>query len=465
MRFRIVTAGVGSTWESALVRACQDGTVRAVVVQRCHDVGDLLAVAAAGKAELALVASAMRWLDREAVARLGSAGLAIVGVVPAGDEDAERRMRQLGIDHVAQGTARPGTLIELGRVALTRRSHQPFSPDADDRVQRPDHPAGTGIVTRLPWPASRPQPAPTDPPTPATSSGDGTASAAMEPNPPWTAADEPGDVGAAAPDGRDHRNALVVVWGPKGAPGRTTIAVNLAFEVLPFAGETLLVDADTYGGSISQTLGFLEDHPGLAWAARLASRGELDGPKLWQATRRAGPAGPRVLSGLPRAALWTELRPSTWESLLELFRLRSHNELRRCNSSVSRRVEDHGKRAGGSHCGHPSRLIVHHGSPASLSVFPTGGCCPSAAQAATSESPSLGWWCRVELHADLLDSFNSSLRRRLHGGVKPRFGGARPVVGANASSASHGGGAVAGVTSYWLYATKRGERCRSLAVR
>jgi MinD-like ATPase involved in chromosome partitioning or flagellar assembly len=321
MRFRIVTAGVGSTWESALVRACQDGTVRAVVVQRCHDVGDLLAVAAAGKAELALVASAMRWLDREAVARLGSAGLAIVGVVPAGDEDAERRMRQLGIDHVAQGTARPGTLIELGRVALTRRSHQPFSPDADDRVQRPDHPAGTGIVTRLPWPASRPQPAPTDPPTPATSSGDGTASAAMEPNPPWTAADEPGDVGAAAPDGRDHRNALVVVWGPKGAPGRTTIAVNLAFEVLPFAGETLLVDADTYGGSISQTLGFLEDHPGLAWAARLASRGELDGPKLWQATRRAGPAGPRVLSGLPRAALWTELRPSTWESLLELFRL------------------------------------------------------------------------------------------------------------------------------------------------
>jgi MinD-like ATPase involved in chromosome partitioning or flagellar assembly len=111
------------------------------------------------------------------------------------------------------------------------------------------------------------------------------------------------------------------VWGPKGAPGRTTVAVNLAFEALPSAGETLLVDADTYGGSISQTLGFIEDGPGLAWAARLASRGELDAPRIWQATRRAGAAGPRVLSGLPRADLWTEIRPGTWEALLDLFRL------------------------------------------------------------------------------------------------------------------------------------------------
>jgi MinD-like ATPase involved in chromosome partitioning or flagellar assembly len=112
-----------------------------------------------------------------------------------------------------------------------------------------------------------------------------------------------------------------VVWGPKGAPGRTTVAVNLAFESFPLAGETLLVDADAYGGAIAQTLGFLDDCPGLAWAAWLAARGELDGPRLWRATRRAGADGPRVLVGLPRADLWTEVRPSTWESLLELFRV------------------------------------------------------------------------------------------------------------------------------------------------
>lgn len=110
------------------------------------------------------------------------------------------------------------------------------------------------------------------------------------------------------------------MWGPKGAPGRTTIATNLAFEAVPLTGETLLVDADTYGGTVAQLLGFLEDYPGLAWAARLAGRGELDAPKLWAATRRAGAFGPRVLVGLARADLWTEVRPVTWEALLGLFR-------------------------------------------------------------------------------------------------------------------------------------------------
>jgi MinD-like ATPase involved in chromosome partitioning or flagellar assembly len=319
MRLRIITAGIGAPWESALVQACQDGIVRAVVIQRCYDVGDLLAVAAAGKAELALVAAGMRWLDRETVVRLGSTGLAIVGVVPAGDEDAERRLRQLGIEHVAQSTARPGTLMELARAALAGRPGLPFGADAGDRAGGPDHPAGAGIATRVRRPAAPSHPA-------GEASPGRVGGARRDPSPPVAEQAQPHTVPAdladhAATEPMERRNALVVVWGPKGAPGRTTVAVNLAFEATRFAGETLLVDADTYGGSVSQTLGFLEDHPGLAWAARLASRGELDAPKLWQATRRAGLAGPRVLSGLPRADLWTEVRPGTWESLIELFRL------------------------------------------------------------------------------------------------------------------------------------------------
>jgi Flp pilus assembly CpaE family ATPase len=72
---------------------------------------------------------------------------------------------------------------------------------------------------------------------------------------------------------------------------------------------------------MAQTLGFLDDAPGLAWAARLAGRGELDALRLWRSVRRAAPGGPRVLPGLPRAELWTEVRPGTWEALLELFRV------------------------------------------------------------------------------------------------------------------------------------------------
>jgi hypothetical protein len=50
VRLRLVTAGGGAAWESALVQACQAGQVAAQVVHRCYDLGDLLAVAAAGQA-------------------------------------------------------------------------------------------------------------------------------------------------------------------------------------------------------------------------------------------------------------------------------------------------------------------------------------------------------------------------------------------------------------------------------
>jgi Flp pilus assembly CpaE family ATPase len=261
VKVRLVTAGVGAAWEAALVQACQAGKVSGQVVHRCYDLGDLLAVAAAGQAEAAVIAAGTRWLDRDALARLATAGLAVVGVAPAGDEDSERRLRQLGLQHIASDADPPAVLVERARAAL----------------------------------AADPEPDPADEPSPSVKT-------------------------PLQPDG-EPRRTLVAVWGPTGAPGRTTVAVNLAFEAAAAGGEVLLVDADTYGGAIAQTLGFLDDAPGLAWAARLAGRGELDAPRLWRATRRVAPGGPRVLPGLPRAELWTELRPGTWEALLELFRV------------------------------------------------------------------------------------------------------------------------------------------------
>ncbi|MFL6189487.1 MAG: chromosome partitioning protein, partial [Actinomycetes bacterium] len=65
MKTRLVTAGVGAAWEAALVQACQAGQVAAQVLHRCYDLGDLLAVAAAGQAEVAVVAAGIRWLDRD----------------------------------------------------------------------------------------------------------------------------------------------------------------------------------------------------------------------------------------------------------------------------------------------------------------------------------------------------------------------------------------------------------------
>ncbi len=312
MRLRLVTAGVGAPWESALARACQDGSVPAVVVQRCYDLGDLLASAVAGKSEVAMVAAGVRWLDRETLARVGAGGLAVVGVVPAGDEEAERRLLQLGVDYVIPDTTRPSVLVDLAKAVLAaRRNHRPESgkslgtPGDPAGPTDPSHTEDTAAAKSMRGAAA------------ATGSGRGSSPGPRTPSGRPTQTQAPAD----SSDGHQREHSVIVVWGPKGAPGRTTIAINLAFESLPLAGETLLVDADAYGGSIAQMLGFLDDCPGLAWAARLAGRGELDGPKLRRATRRAGPYGPRILAGLPRAELWTEVRPSTWESLLGLFRV------------------------------------------------------------------------------------------------------------------------------------------------
>ena len=79
------------------------------------------------------------------------------------------------------------------------------------------------------------------------------------------------------------------MWGPTGAPGRTTVAVGLATELARSGVHTLLADADVYGGVVAQVLGFLDEAPGLAAAVRLANNGQLDlaGARQGRAGRRA----------------------------------------------------------------------------------------------------------------------------------------------------------------------------------
>ncbi len=139
-------------------------------------------------------------------------------------------------------------------------------------------------------------------------SGDVDEPPAARPAPAVAAAD-------AAPAGR-----LVVVWGPRGSPGRTTVAVNLAYE-LAAGGEVLLIDADTEAPSITQVLGVLDETAGIAAAARLAGDGRLDGEALRSLTRRLE-KGPRLLTGLTRADRWRELPAASldvvWERSREL---------------------------------------------------------------------------------------------------------------------------------------------------
>ncbi len=117
-------------------------------------------------------------------------------------------------------------------------------------------------------------------------------------------------------------DSVVVVWGPAGAPGRTTVAINLAAE-LAAAGHTVaLVDADPYGGSIAPSLGLLDEAPGFASACRLAARDALDRAELERLAQRY--SSPRasfdVFTGLVGSSRWPELSEERVTSALAAIR-------------------------------------------------------------------------------------------------------------------------------------------------
>ncbi|MEN0130677.1 MAG: P-loop NTPase, partial [Brevundimonas sp.] len=102
-------------------------------------------------------------------------------------------------------------------------------------------------------------------------------------------------------------------------PGRTTVAVNLAAELAARGGSVLLADADTYGGSVAQVIGLLDEAPGLAAAVRQAGQGMLDVTTLARLSPVVAP-DLRVLSGTSRADRWPELSSSAIESVWSVAR-------------------------------------------------------------------------------------------------------------------------------------------------
>ena len=262
MALQVFTAVTGAGWESELVGALDRDDHGVTVVRRCVDVAELLAAAATGTGQAALLSAELRRLDGDAVARLHAAGVAVVGLVEPGDERAAQRLRQLGVVQVLPADADPEVIA-----AALRNAVAGVPVDGHDVA---------------------------DP-------------RAALPVPGRPAQEE------ARPDGRGR---VVAVWGPTGAPGRTTVAVGLADEAARLQVSSLLVDADVYGGVVAQVLGLLDESPGLAGAARQAGAGTLDAQALIALAWTVRPHL-RVLTGLARADRWPEVRPAAVTTVLE----------------------------------------------------------------------------------------------------------------------------------------------------
>ena len=141
---------------------------------------------------------------------------------------------------------------------------------------------------------------------------------------------------ASAPPGQ-----VVAVWGPAGAPGRSTLAIELAAELSRGHHHVCLVDADTHAPALALMLGLSDEGPGFAAACRQAERGLLDAAELERIAAPVGVGDGRidVLAGINRAGRWPELSERRVTGALEACRAWAAHTVVDVASSVERDEE------------------------------------------------------------------------------------------------------------------------------
>lgn len=234
------------------------GAPDVVVLKRCVDVDDLLASAGTGQAHVVVLSLDAPGLDAAAVAHLRRHAVRPVAVVPDPTHD--------------------GTLAHAARLDIATTVPVAGLAGLAAAVTSAEDLADTRVRDEL----EAPLPGPVDP--------------------------------------GGHR--VVAVWGPSGAPGRTTVATAVAAELSRRHAPTLLVDADPWAGSVAQHLGILDEVSGVLSAARLAGSGQLR--ERFASARRSVDDHLSVLTGLPRADRWVEVRSGAVTDVLELAREQAH---------------------------------------------------------------------------------------------------------------------------------------------
>ncbi|MGI8614995.1 MAG: AAA family ATPase [Nocardioidaceae bacterium] len=270
---QVLLAAAGEPWEVHVLEALQRRASPLVLVRRCMDVADAVATAASGQADAVLLSRALGGLDSDVVARIAETGAVPVGLVGGSGEGVGKE----------QGDDDAAVLTRMGVACLVRWDALDTLPDLlrehSEAEQR----------------------------------GSGSADAELRPEEGFADHDVPGP-GAPLPLGR-----VIACWGPTGAPGRSTVALGLASELSARSVPTLLVDADVYGGALGTMLALLDEVSGVIAAARSAGTGSLTLAGLHGHVLEIEPYL-RVLTGVPRADRWPQLRPSAMQQLLHSAR-------------------------------------------------------------------------------------------------------------------------------------------------
>lgn len=114
------------------------------------------------------------------------------------------------------------------------------------------------------------------------------------------------------------RGRVITVWGAQGAPGRTTLAIEIACALSSADHRVALVDADSHAPSLALATGLADEGPGFAAACRQAERGTLTVAELSRIASTL--ADVDVLTGLNRPGRWPELSHARVLAALEACR-------------------------------------------------------------------------------------------------------------------------------------------------
>lgn len=269
---RVVIAAPSIGQEPELVRSAPAAGV--TVVRRCVEAADLLAAAVAAPDAVVVVCAGLPRLSPEIVDTLGDR---VVGL--AVGPDSATALTDAGVE----------SLVAVGDTPAATWKAVLGAARSDPVGGSTRAPAGV-------WSAGAWMGDPAEP---------GARHAVAEASPP-----------------RRRDGSVVAVWGPAGAPGRTTVALSLADAWAVGGRSVCVVDADTYAPSVALWLGLDDAASDLVVAARCAQNRSVAGAALAAAARPV--RGSLVaIGGLAATSRWPELPPAAldrlWSAAREAF--------------------------------------------------------------------------------------------------------------------------------------------------
>ncbi len=302
------------------------------ITHRCHVMAELLAVARSGLVDLVLIANDLELLNLETLQQITDGDGYGPKVAAISDINGDReRLQQLGVPVVSPELTGDELVHWLQTAYLhdgiTTDVWQEFSQDELQFLQDVDpdqsvavaKPIGSSTTRRPSGRRAAPYDPATDVPNESTIAQYAADEGAEPTNADTTSLE---NVPEQASPEQVPLGQVTAVWGPIGAPGVTTVAVNMAVESALFGYRTLLIDADTYGAAVAAHLGLLDETAAIAQACRTAEHRGIDADGLANFTERVTVQGAQlfVLTGLTRAERWPQLRAAAWLQVLEAAR-------------------------------------------------------------------------------------------------------------------------------------------------